>query len=381
MTTNPGRRDYGPADRSLIERPSICDDGPITFPARIKRTIQPVPPDCHLPFDMIIDPYGLFFCFVCGTNVPSGTVNLHQHVNGKRHMFHNRRFANNAEKRRIRMRYIRAAEEQRVNIPPDAVMPSSSPMSSTSRNPMRPTSHAFAVGSAANNRVASSHYDSSSHHHNHNNQYNQYLDDIYSNSQQIRQLNRLHPSNARSRNSSIAAGHHIRNAARRQQQVGLLTRVQVYGTSASKEMSKKPKSRFETIPHHPHLRREYGNIAKLESPTSATRRSIAINLNAHVANLNAHVVAKTHRDDSGTESGDAASDDADVAAIAHRTSTLLRRATRHVYYETTDVETTTKGLSLILSDACNCCQAPGIYRVRAHRTGTSHHIIDPPYFI
>lgn len=63
--------------------------------------------------DLIVDPYGQLFCFVCRVNVPKGTSNISQHLEGKKHETNNKLFSSLSEKKRIRGRYTLAADEQR----------------------------------------------------------------------------------------------------------------------------------------------------------------------------------------------------------------------------------------------------------------------------
>lgn len=80
-----------------------------TFPHRPNRPQHLPQVKGQLPSDIIIDPQGLFFCFVCRTHVPGGTSNLNQHLKGKRHALSNRQFASAAQKEAIRAGFLEAA--------------------------------------------------------------------------------------------------------------------------------------------------------------------------------------------------------------------------------------------------------------------------------
>lgn len=84
------------------------------FPHRSNRPTHLPQVKGPLPPDIIIDPQGLFFCFVCRTHVPGGTPNLTQHLQGKRHAFSNRQFASPAQKEAVRAGYLEAAAQARV---------------------------------------------------------------------------------------------------------------------------------------------------------------------------------------------------------------------------------------------------------------------------
>lgn len=72
--------------------------------------------------DLILDPYGQLFCFVCRVNVPKGTSNISQHLEGKKHETNNMLFDSLSEKSMTRELYVAAAKERSKNgIPSDAV--------------------------------------------------------------------------------------------------------------------------------------------------------------------------------------------------------------------------------------------------------------------
>lgn len=103
-------------------------------------------PDAQVPTlepdgDLILDPYGQLFCFVCRVNVPKGVSNISQHLEGKKHETNNKVFVSLSEKKIIRERYVIAANEQRKNGPPsDAIHQDSVPVgpSSSSIAPSAP---------------------------------------------------------------------------------------------------------------------------------------------------------------------------------------------------------------------------------------------------
>lgn len=84
-----------------------------TFPHRPNRPVHLPQVKGQLPSDIIIDPQGLFFCFVCRTHVPGGTSNLNQHLKGKRHALSNRQFASAAQKEAIKAGFLEAAAKCR----------------------------------------------------------------------------------------------------------------------------------------------------------------------------------------------------------------------------------------------------------------------------
>lgn len=83
------------------------------FPHRPNRPVHLPQVKGPLPPDIIVDPQGLFFCFVCRTHVPGGTSNLNQHLKGKRHAFSNRQFPSAAQKEAVRVGYLEAAARAR----------------------------------------------------------------------------------------------------------------------------------------------------------------------------------------------------------------------------------------------------------------------------
>lgn len=94
-------------------RVTINDDDPITFPPPLGAT-QDNSAD-HLPLsgEIIIDPYGGLYCFVCRVNVPRGLKNIEQHMYGKRHEQNDRRFPDSRTRLRIRDRYLQAVREHK----------------------------------------------------------------------------------------------------------------------------------------------------------------------------------------------------------------------------------------------------------------------------
>lgn len=87
----------------------------ISFPHRT-RAVHRSNPDLqrNLPPEIIVDPYGLYFCFVCCAQVPGNVVNFQQHLQGRRHMQNENRFVNPEQKARVRVQYLHAAEAQRT---------------------------------------------------------------------------------------------------------------------------------------------------------------------------------------------------------------------------------------------------------------------------
>lgn len=98
----------------------LSDDGPIVFPVPTTGPYRPekYPDDFPPDSDLLIDPYGSVYCFVCQVQVPRGPNNILQHVEGKKHDLHNKRFSNPFSKSVIRNRYRTAATSQRETLPP-----------------------------------------------------------------------------------------------------------------------------------------------------------------------------------------------------------------------------------------------------------------------
>lgn len=110
-------------------RRALSDTIPIEFPDPMSQTR----PDSNAvefepSSDLLIDPYGNIYCFVCQVSVPKGAANISQHLEGKRHEGHNRRFQSDEQKNSIRVRYQNAARQQREALPP---APASTPASAT----------------------------------------------------------------------------------------------------------------------------------------------------------------------------------------------------------------------------------------------------------
>eukprot|EP00178_Gracilaria_changii_P011163 TRINITY_DN319_c1_g1_i1.p1 TRINITY_DN319_c1_g1~~TRINITY_DN319_c1_g1_i1.p1 ORF type:complete len:955 (-),score=145.86 TRINITY_DN319_c1_g1_i1:646-3405(-) len=92
---------------------NLTDDGPIIFPQPTTAPPPVFPPDFEPDSDLLVDPYGNFYCFVCQVNVPKGSSNITQHLGGKKHEHHNRRFVSKQDKDAVRRRYQHAAFGQR----------------------------------------------------------------------------------------------------------------------------------------------------------------------------------------------------------------------------------------------------------------------------
>ncbi|KAI0567081.1 Nucleotidyltransferase [Gracilaria domingensis] len=92
---------------------NLTDDGPIVFPQPTTAPPPVFPRDFKPDSDLLVDPYGNFYCFVCQVNVPKGSSNITQHLEGKKHEHHNRRFVSKQDKDAVRRRYQQAAFEQR----------------------------------------------------------------------------------------------------------------------------------------------------------------------------------------------------------------------------------------------------------------------------
>ncbi|CAN8072744.1 unnamed protein product [Agarophyton chilense] len=93
---------------------NLTDDGPIVFPQPTTAPPPVFPPDFEPDSDFLVDPYGNFYCFVCQVNVPKGSSNITQHLDGKKHELHNRRFVSVQDKDIVRRRYQQAAFGQRA---------------------------------------------------------------------------------------------------------------------------------------------------------------------------------------------------------------------------------------------------------------------------
>lgn len=107
-----------PAAASKYRRRHLVDVDPIVFPTPGSATRpESAPPDFDTSGDLIIDPYGNIYCFVCQVSVPKGASNLSQHLEGKKHDTNNKRFSSHRQKQAVRARYIAAAAEQRNNLP------------------------------------------------------------------------------------------------------------------------------------------------------------------------------------------------------------------------------------------------------------------------
>lgn len=96
------------------------DAGPIVFPVPSGRLSDVFPPDFEESSDIIVDPYGNFFCFVCKVNVPKGASNVTQHLEGKKHESNNKRFKSQSQKGDMRQRVLQASLAQRMvqGLPP-----------------------------------------------------------------------------------------------------------------------------------------------------------------------------------------------------------------------------------------------------------------------
>lgn len=96
---------------------ALSDEGPIVFPSPSCNPSDVFPPDFPQPSDLVVDPHGNFYCFVCQVSVPKGDASVSQHLGGKKHDNHNKRFTSEQQKDHIRQAVLRAAKEQRLARP------------------------------------------------------------------------------------------------------------------------------------------------------------------------------------------------------------------------------------------------------------------------
>ncbi|CDF38677.1 unnamed protein product [Chondrus crispus] len=111
------------------QRRPLVDIYPIVFsnPGIAVKT-ENVPSDLNPNGDLILDPFGNIYCFVCQVRVPPGSSNCTQHLGGKKHDTNNKRFPSPDEKQAIRASYVQAALQQRRGMSEiSAENPTSSP--------------------------------------------------------------------------------------------------------------------------------------------------------------------------------------------------------------------------------------------------------------
>lgn len=97
------------------QKPSLSDEGDIVFPLPIAFPSDSFPPDFSEDSDLVVDPYGNFYCFVCQVSVPKGSSNISQHLSGKKHDANNRRFNSPEYKDSVRIKVLAAAKQQRMD--------------------------------------------------------------------------------------------------------------------------------------------------------------------------------------------------------------------------------------------------------------------------
>lgn len=104
------------AASSKPRRP-LVDTSPIVF-SNPGITVKPgkIPSDLAPDGDLILDPFGCIYCFVCKVRVPTGPNNSTQHLGGKKHESNNKRFSSPEEKLAVRTSYAKAAFEQRLRM-------------------------------------------------------------------------------------------------------------------------------------------------------------------------------------------------------------------------------------------------------------------------
>lgn len=103
-----------PRAQQRSARCNIFDGDPISFPAPLSAVPEVTPSELPASGEIIIDPYGGLYCFVCRVNVPCGAQNIEQHLQGRKHELNNSRFASVAEKLEARDRYLKAVIEFRT---------------------------------------------------------------------------------------------------------------------------------------------------------------------------------------------------------------------------------------------------------------------------
>lgn len=109
--------------------------------------------DSELPpgGDIIVAPRGGLFCFVCRTSVPRGLRNLEQHIAGKKHKMHNQRFKSDADKLRLRQRYLDESDKQANWLAAAAAAPTTTTTTvggSNQQNPVTTSASAAGTGPA-----------------------------------------------------------------------------------------------------------------------------------------------------------------------------------------------------------------------------------------
>lgn len=110
--------------KKLATRRLNPDTGKIVFPEPIVNN-EALPPPSPSPLDVIIDPYGQYYCFVCQVSVPRGENNVIQHVSGKRHDVHNSRFSSVTAKHNVRNHILAQAVSQNRTLISKGLLPAS----------------------------------------------------------------------------------------------------------------------------------------------------------------------------------------------------------------------------------------------------------------